>query len=942
MPRNNLFLTLIFSLCYAFAIAQYPANPVTESSVYERLDAIEVRNELIQTSNYSGVEAQNIGPTIMSGRVVDMAIDPANPIHFFVAYATGGVWETKNNGQSFSPIFDTNGYTNNCGAIAVNWSTKVIYVGTGEANSSRSSYPGYGVFACRFNAGKNDWKGWKNIGLQATHHISKIVVHPRDTNMLWVAAMGNLFSANEERGVYKTTDGGENWKQVLYVDENTSAVDLELHQSNPNVLAAAMWQKTRRAWNFWESGEHSGVFISSDGGDTWTKSEAFPNGEHIGRIGLSSSGNRLYALLDNQQRYTEEKEARDGIQKRDFEQISADSFLLLNDSALNAFLDRHQLAKEYSSKKLKKMVRKEELHPKDLFDYFYDNNAAMFEDPITGAELYRSDDFGVSWVKTHSDILKNVCYTYGYYFGVVAANPVDSSHVFIAGVPLLQSFDEGQNFSFAGGDNVHVDHHFIWINPNNPQHLINGNDGGINISYDGGRTWVKCNSPAVGQFYTVAVDYKKDYNVYGGLQDNGTWRGPHKYNYSTAWHQEGKYAYTRIGGGDGMQVQIDPRDNSVYTGYQYGHYNYKSVAGKNQYIHPKHDLKEPHLRWNWQSPILLSPHDADVLYVGSNKLYRSKKKAKDFRPISPDLTNGVKEGDVSYGTLTCIAESTLKEGLLYTGSDDGLIHHSPDGGKTWHTISDSLPQHLWVKEVVASRHTESRVLVALNGYTWDHFKSYLYLSDNNGKSWVQIGANLPNEPINTVIEDPSNAQILYLGTDGGLYISSDYGKSFQYFSNLPMVPIHGLTIQENHRDLIVATHGRSLFKVQLEPVYQYETFRDSSFSLLPVAYLKFNKNWGQLNYIWDTKIPSLDVQLFTKSVQSIKIEIQDADCNILLSETREPYAGYNKMSVELQFDENPTEKLLKGSNGKYYPIADNYTVRVTQDGVIREQTFIVK
>ena len=319
MPRNNLFLTLIFSLCYAFAIAQYPANPVTESSVYERLDAIEVRNELIQTSNYSGVEAQNIGPTIMSGRVVDMAIDPANPIHFFVAYATGGVWETKNNGQSFSPIFDTNGYTNNCGAIAVNWSTKVIYVGTGEANSSRSSYPGYGVFACRFNAGKNDWKGWKNIGLQATHHISKIVVHPLDTNMLWVAAMGNLFSANEERGVYKTTDGGENWKQVLYVDENTSAVDLELHQSNPNVLAAAMWQKTRRAWNFWESGEHSGVFISSDGGDTWTKSEAFPNGEHIGRIGLSSSGNRLYALLDNQQRYTEEKEARDGIQKRDLD-----------------------------------------------------------------------------------------------------------------------------------------------------------------------------------------------------------------------------------------------------------------------------------------------------------------------------------------------------------------------------------------------------------------------------------------------------------------------------------------------------------------------------------------------------------------------------------------------------------------------------------------------
>jgi len=588
------------------------------------------------------------------------------------------------------------------------------------------------------------------------------------------------------------------------------------------------------------------------------------------------------------------------------------------------------------------MVRKGELSPQDIFDYFYDSNAAMFEDPVIGAELYSSSDFGASWSKTHDKALKNVCYSYGYYFGVVTANPTDTNHLFIAGVPLLQSTDGGSTFHFAGGDNVHVDHHFIWVNPNNSLHLINGNDGGINISYDGAKTWTKCNSPPVGQFYTVAVDNQKKYNVYGGLQDNGTWRGPNNYVYSTAWHQEGRYAYQRIGGGDGMQVQIDPRDNSTYTGYQYGHYTYTDANGDKHKIHPKHSLKEPHLRWNWQSPILLSPHNPDILYIGSNKLHRSKQKTANFKTISKDLTQGAKEGDVSYGTLSCIDESPLVEGLIYTGSDDGLVQYSPNGGKTWATISTALPANLWVKEVIASEHAKNRVIVALNGHTWDHFDSYLYLSENNGKNWKPIGENLPDEPINTVIEDPNNEDVIYLGTDAGLYISTNRGSTFYPISSLPTVPVHDLAIQENNRDLLVATHGRSIYKMQLEPVYQSISHRDSSFALLPLPSIKFNENWGKLNYRWMTRIPQIQAVFFTHQTDSVQIEISDNTGATLLVTTLSPKKGYNNKNVALQFDQKQGDSTLSQERGKFYPSKGLYTLTIFQNGIRKKQTFIVK
>ncbi|PCJ64616.1 MAG: glycosyl hydrolase [Bacteroidetes bacterium] len=926
-----------------FSIAQYPSNPVKSTSTKERIAAVNARKELINNSAYRGIEAVNIGPTIMSGRVVDVAVNPNNTLHFFVAYATGGVWETVNNGQSFTPVFDDNGYTLHCGALAVDWKNTIIYVGTGEANSSRSSYAGFGIFKCQF--GFNDfqkWQLWKNIGLKGTQHISRIITHPTDSKTLFVCAMGNLFSPSKERGVYKTIDGGDTWKQILYIDENTSAVDLEMNPENPNLLVAAMWQKSRRAWNFWESGTNSGIYTSMDGGDNWNESIAFPQNEFIGRIGLSISGNTIYALVDNQERYKKDSKPSEGLTKKAFQTMSMDSFKNLSDSSLNKFLKTNRFPKKYKAKDIQKMVKKGDLKPIDLFEYLHDENAMMFEDPVKGAELYRSNDFGKSWNKTHDRVLENICYSYGYYFGVVHSNPNNPEQVFIAGVPLLQSKDGGETFLFAGGDNVHVDHHYIWINPNNPEHLINGNDGGINISYDGGLNWTKCNSPAVGQFYTVSVDQEKNYNVYGGLQDNGVWKGPNNYKYSPLWQQEGKYPYQRIAGGDGMQIQIDNKDNNVYTGSQFGHYYRIDSEGKYHYFHPMHDLKSEKLRWNWQTPILLSSHNSDILYMGSNKLHRSMDNAKTFEELSGDLSNGDKSGDVSYGTISTISESSFKFGYIYIGTDDGNIHLTKDGGETWNKISNELPRDLWVKKVVASEHKKERVYAVLNGHTWDHFNAYLFISEDYGKTWKQIGRNLPDESLNTLQEDPTNENILYLGSDAGLYISLDMGITFQTLGDIPPVAIHALAIQQENRDLIVGTHGRSIYKVQLEPVYQSISYSDSGFVFLEMDVIKYNENWGNLQYRWKSSAPSKDIVFFLSERSSVEITVLDSTKQLLLSKKINGVKGYNKESLRLEFQEDVNNQLIKGTLGKYYPSKGRYTIELKSDSQTLRRTLIVQ
>jgi photosystem II stability/assembly factor-like uncharacterized protein len=921
---SSVVMVWIVSLIYA----QYPKNPIKPSLAKDRISAAKQRLEASEQSIYTSIPATNIGPTIMSGRVVDVSVNPNNTKHFFVAYATGGVWETKNNGQSFTPIFNNNGYTNNCGALSVDWKSETIYVGTGEANSSRSSYAGYGVFKASISTEKYHWE---HLGLEATQHIARILIHPSNPSILYVATLGNLFSPNKERGVYKSTDGGKTWKQALFISEDVGIIDVEFNPNNTEQLMAAAWDKGRRAWNFWESGTNSGIYYSKNAGENWGKSTSFIQGDFVGRIGLSTSADgTIYALLDNQDEFEKEEKASDKLDKKAFLTMSKDSFLNLNDSALNKFLKDNRFPEKNDAKNIKKLVKRGEIEPRLLFDYLTDSNAALFDKNVKGAEVYVSKDFGETWEKTHTDILEKVVYSYGYYFGTIAVSPSHSEQVYIAGVPLLKSSNGGKTFSFVGGDNVHVDHHYIWINPNDTNHLINGNDGGINISYDGGENWIKCNSPAVGQFYTVAVDKQKNYNVYGGLQDNGVWKGPNSYKPSSKWHEEGRYPYQRLLGGDGMRIEIDD-DGSVYTGYQFGHYYRIDPNGKRTYIHPMQQLKESPLRWNWQTPILLSSHNQQILYMGSHKLHRSMDRGETFKEISDDLTNGPVKGDVSYGTLTDISESPLKFGLIYTGSDDGKVFCTRDGGHSWLDCSAGLPKAMWIKRVVASQHQESRVYVVLNGHTWDYFEAMLFCSDDYGKTWKQIGKNLPDESLNVLREDPNNANQLYLGSDAGVFVSFNKGETFESLGELPIVPVHDMAIQKEKNDLILGTHGRSIYKLSLQALNTLNTYKDSSLYLFTPEKVKYSANWGERSYNWEVMQPRINFSFVTPYTEELTIEIVQGS-TLLFRETIMPKRGYNSVSMPVSFQYGQDK----------YPQKGEYTLSIVQNFESARASWIIE
>ena len=820
----------LFAFC--FAMAGLPAlAQVNPTSASERLKNIEKRRLAEQRSLLKDISFRNVGPSIMSGRVSDVDVNEEDPTEFYVAYSTGGLWHTTNNGQSFTPIFDSEDVIG-IGDIAVNWKTKTIWVGTGEVNSSRSSYAGMGVYKSI-----NNGKTWQYLGLPASNHIGKIQLHPTDNNIAWVAVLGHLYSSNKERGVYKTTDGGNTWKQTLYIDENTGVVDLDINPADPNDVYAAAWYRTRSAWNFEESGKTSGIYKSIDGGDTWklvsTGNSGFPTGDVVGRIGIAvfpKNPKIIYAVVDNQQPKPDTAKKDTSVYTLDqLKELNKEQFAKLDNRKLDTLLKRSRLTPRYNSRVLKQMVETNIYKPTVLYDYLYINTG--FEGTPVGCEVYRSDDGGISWKRTNQQGI-SIYNTYGYYFGKIYVSPYNENKVYILGFYAQLSTDGGRTFKTIDKGNVHVDHHALWINPKRDAHLINGNDGGLNITYDDGASWFKANTPAVGQFYAITVDNAQPYNIYGGMQDNGTWMGsskPTNNNYMSTTTD--KFPYELIGGGDGMQVQVDHRDNqTIYSGFQFGFYSRQNKGKKEtRSIKPSHELGEQPLRFNWQTPILLSRHNQDVLYYGSNRFSRSLNKGDSIVVMSADLSNGKREGNVPYGTITSIAESPFKFGLLYAGTDDGNIHLSRDGGYTWTNISkasaknqskQSLPANLWVSRIVASKHREGRVYVTLNGYRFDHFNPYLYVSDDHGTTWKQLGKELPFEPLNVVREDPKSDSILYLGSDAGLYASIDAGNTFMAWNKgMPKaVPVHDIAIQERDNEIVVGTHGRSLYISRLDSV----------------------------------------------------------------------------------------------------------------------------
>lgn len=829
--------TLLSQLLYAQVL-------VTPTPASARMASMAQRKDLLNDSLLNSSSFRNIGPSIMSGRVVDIEANPEDPTEFYVAYATGGLWHTVNNGQSFTPIMDNLDILF-LGDIAVNWKTnpRMIWAGTGEVNSSRSSYAGTGVYLSKDN-GKN----WQHLGLAESHHIGDIKLHPTDPNTAWVAVLGHLYSTNEERGVYKTTDGGANWQRTLFVNNQTGCVDLAMHPTDPSTLYAAMWQRSREAWKFEESGPASGIYKSVDGGNTWSKisgaGSGFMEGNKIGRIGITvfpGNANLVYAVVDNNTPLPGKKETTDSVYTKElFKTISIADFANLNNNRLDSFLRKNRFPRQHSASSIKKAVAEGKLTPAALWDWL-DSDDGFQNTGIAGCEVYVSQDGGAHWKKANEKPI-SIFNTYGYYFAKIYTSHTNPDKVFILGFTAQVSTNGGKSFTTIDKENVHADHHALWVNPKKDSHLINGNDGGVNLTYDDGKNWFKANTPSVGQYYYVTTDDAKPYNVYGGLQDNGSWWGPSTHRESIGWTDDGQYAYRMINGGDGMQAQVDKRDNTtVYSGSQFGFYaRYnKEKRGGGKMIRPQHELGEKPLRFNWQTPILLSRHQPDIFYYGSNRLYRSMNKGDTLIAMGGDLTAGGIKGNVPYGTLTTIDESPIRFGLLYTGSDDGRIYRSSDGGYTWSALHQQVAstpkkkgtitpaagldtKNLWVSRVVASQHAENRVYVTLNGYRHDHFNPYVFVSEDGGTTWKDISGNLPLEPVNVVREDPVNPSILYVGTDGGVYVSSDSGKSYKaWHSGLPRsVPVHDIAIQQRENEIVLGTHGRSLYVGKLNKIQQ--------------------------------------------------------------------------------------------------------------------------
>ncbi|MEM6456432.1 MAG: hypothetical protein AAF772_15180, partial [Acidobacteriota bacterium] len=827
--------------------ADRPAPAPSPTPTTEAWAAWEQHRALEDASLFRGLPWRSVGPVVQGGRVSAIASVPDDRYTFYVAYASGGLWRTTDNGHTFTPLFDHQP-TMIMGDVAVAPSQpRTVWVGTGENNASRSSYGGLGVFRSD-DAGET----WTHRGLDDIDRTGRIVIDPRDADRVYVAAAGPLYTSGGSRGVFRTVDGGASWTHVLdprAADDagpDTGIIDLILDPFDPDTLYAAAWERSRRPWNFVASGVGSAIWKSTDGGDTWMRlGGGFPTGADVGRIGLAASPSRrgvVYASVDHQgQLPVEKRDLGDSpLSAARLETMDKADFLAQDPDQIEAFIRSNDLDTSLDADRLIAMIRDESLSMDDLRAQLADANAALFDTSIRGIEVWRSDDGGATWRRTHDEPIRDVVFTYGYYFGEIRVAPDDPDRIYVLGVPAITSGDGGATFVSLHHPSVHVDHHALWIDPHHPQRMIIGNDGGLDISHDGGISWRKLDAEAVGQFYTIHVDDAEPYNVYGGLQDNGVLKGSSRHD-PARWGS----AWARIGGGDGMYVQVDPRDNvTTYLGSQFGFYR-RIGGGPPQEVRPRDALDEPALRYNWATPIHLSVHSPDVLYFGANRVYRSLDRGVTWTAISDDLTTSPLRGNVPFGTLTTLAESPQAFGLLWAGTDDGHVHVTVDGGVTWRAVDGKLPRDRWVSRVEPSPHVRARAYVSLNGYRDDDRTAYLYRTDDLGATWRSIADGLPAEPINVVREDPVNADVVYVGTDAGVYVSLDGGDGWQALqANLPNVPVHDLIVQKRAREVVIGTHGRSVWIVDALPVQELTAdVRAEAVRVFPVEPIDYRRSW---------------------------------------------------------------------------------------------------
>ena len=722
---------------------------------------------------------RNLGAFRAGAWVGDIAV-PENPgekhkYTFYVVPRAGGVWKTINNGTTFECISDELG-TSYIGDVEVSSSNpEIVWVGTGEDFNARSSYYGNGIWKSE-DAGET----WTLMGLEDSHHIAKIIIHPSRPEIVWVAVMGHLYSNNEQRGLFRTVDGGKNWEKVLYIDDTTGFIDMVINPENPDVLYTSSYQKVRTPWTYEPGGKKSRIYKTIDGGTTWKMLKVgLPKGD-IGRIGIDihrANPDILVAVIQN---------------------------LNLKPGA--------------------------DPDAEVVFDEFTDHSF----DNLIGGEAYRSTNAGESWKRINDPEEIDVSGKAAYSFNKIYIDPVDPDKIYIIGASQYYTLDGGKTWPIRREKELFRtnfgDNRTFWIDPKEPRHMMLGSDGGIYETWDGGKSMNHYYQLPLGEIYMVEVDDAEPYNIYIGLQDHEVWKGP-----SNSWSGQISIKDWVIAGmWDGMHCKVDHTDNRwLYFTTQFGkHHRVDQSKGERVEITPRAPEGEDFYRYTWNTPVMLSPHNSKVIYTGGQKLLRSDDRGDTWEAISPDLTDNDKEkiagtGHIMYCTITSISESPLEEGVIWAGTDDGHVHLTRDGGQTWQEYTDQLtdlgaPSKLWVSRIVTSNHDAGTAYVTKCGYRNDVFKPFVFKTSDYGKTWQSISSNLPDSPVNVIYEDLRNKDLLFVGNDIGVFVSLNGGQAWSPLkANMPEIVVRDLLVHPRENDLVVGTYGRAAWITDISPLQQF-------------------------------------------------------------------------------------------------------------------------
>lgn len=843
------------------------------------------------------LEYRNLGPHRAGSWLSSLAVpdtnDPSQKYTYYVGSRNGGVWKTVNNGTTFYPVFDSV-QVGSIGAVAVSKSNpEIVWVGTGESYNARSSHAGKGVYKS-MNGGKT----WEHCGLDDTHHISAVIIHPDNPEVVFIAAMGHLFTPNEQRGVFLTRDGGQTWEKVLYIDQNTGIIDLVMNPADPELMFAASYEKYRYPWHYEAGGERSAIYRSTDQGETWEICrDGLPEGK-IGRIGLGLCYHHpeiVYAVVEN-------LNPKDGI------------------------------------------VVDENVEMNYMRDPYFDQ--------LIGGEVYRSGDSGITWTKQNMDSC-NVSAKAAYSFNKILVHPFNPDVLFVSSDVLISSADGGKTWNDCSWPptnlfvNMFGDIRTFWADPRDGDHMLIGSDGGLYETFDGGRTVKHLYHIPLGEVYKVEIDNAYPYNIYMGLQDHEAWKAP-----SNSWSGRiGLEDWQIVGMWDGMYTVVDLEDYRwAYISTQFGaHHRVDQLKGERKRIEPENRNGPPY-RFPWTPPIQISHHNPSRIYVGAQCLIRSDDRGDSWEEISPDLTTNDPDkiagrGHMMYCTITAISESEIDPNKIWVGTDDGRIHMTPDGGSSWLECTESVEaaggnKDYWVSHIATSRYDEKTAFVCKSGFRNDDFHPLVFRTIDDGKSWNKITNGLPDYPVNVLIEDPRNKNILYLGNDQGVYLTFNQGSAWQSFQqNMPAVPVKDLKVQHEENDLIVGTYGRGAYVIDISLLQQFNHESLESDLVLfqiepkPVRNFSERASWGNYemtgdNHLWTPNEPNGLIIYYAVQVEpenELNLVIADgAGLNIDTLDINKS-TGFHRVIYD-------TDKMQPGM----------YRVRLATDTIMLEQSAVLK